>query len=495
MWLERVGVALPELTDLRTYTSKTYDNGDGTFTLEAHAGHIHYDNAGTLRNVDLQFEDKGTYWQVTKASYRLYVAKAFDAPDLIRFDNRFQSANHSIYYRPHSLWWVNMDDKAERTKWKDRQSVTGVLNAAANKITWADAFGSGVDFELTLRRSGFSKELVLPSKPPTGGAPYTNWALGVVSGFSADNLTVGAGGDWDGLTYYERTERMEVREAGGAKSYIQKAWGVDSSTPEKRRELPVFFEKKAGVLWQGKLIPESFIENAVYPARMDTITDYYAGAGDGHVGFYHASDGWATIQGAATGSYHADTAVDMTTESWKGAAAERNIARIFIPLDTSALDDGATISDAVLYTYLVATANGDNDGDDWITVVETSQPSTAALENVDYDLCGDSIDDPTEGIDNGDRLDLTGLSTGQYYTFALNATGIGWIDKTGTTKLGLREGHDVLDNEIAGAGATQNQFQVSTSEEAGTAKDPYLKVTYTVPGAQASKRLLRGVGA
>jgi len=34
---------MAELTGLRRYTSKTFDNGDGTRTLEAHVGHIsHY---------------------------------------------------------------------------------------------------------------------------------------------------------------------------------------------------------------------------------------------------------------------------------------------------------------------------------------------------------------------------------------------------------------------------------------------------------------------
>ena len=119
---------MAEIAELRTYTSKTHDNGDESLTLEAHVGHIHYDDAGALQDVDLTFEDMGTYWRVTKASYKLYINKDFGASDLIRFDNRYEGANHSIYYEPHSVWWVNADDKSKRTKWKDAQDVTGTLN-------------------------------------------------------------------------------------------------------------------------------------------------------------------------------------------------------------------------------------------------------------------------------------------------------------------------------------------------------------------------------
>lgn len=42
---------MPELTALRTYTSKTHANGDGSLTLHAHIGHIHYqDDAGDLQD-------------------------------------------------------------------------------------------------------------------------------------------------------------------------------------------------------------------------------------------------------------------------------------------------------------------------------------------------------------------------------------------------------------------------------------------------------------
>lgn len=463
-----------EVVGLRTYTSKTFGNGSGLRRLEAHIGHIHYkDVVGDFRDVDLTFEDQGTYFLVTKASYRLYVSKAFDVPDLIRFDNRYEGAFHSIYYAPHSIWWVNTDDKSERTKWKDRQAVTGTLNAAGNQITWANAFGAGVDFQVTLYRSGFTKEIVINSKPPTGAAPYTNWALGVVFRWTADNLTVKAlgGSDWDDLTYYEHTGQFEVREAGGAKSYIQAAYGIDSA--EKRKELAVFYEKKGGFLWQGKLIPSSFIEQATYPARMDTSTSYYAGAGDGYVHLEDEPD-WDTCHDAATGT---GVAFGGQSDMYVQVNTGYTIRRVFLPIDTSALPDDATISAAALYTFVKTKLDNDNDANAWITVVQTSQPDPTQLTTADYDLCGDSIDNPTEGT--ADRKDITAIPVvpDQYINWVLNATGRGWISKTGYTLLGLREGHDCVDDAPDG----RNNLFGYTSERAGTSQDPYLSVTYTVP--------------
>lgn len=471
-----------EVTALRDYNKKVFDQENGTIKAYLHPGHIHYkDSQGDFQNVDLTFEDMGTYWRVTKASFRLYVNKIFDAGDLIRFDNRYEGANHSIYYRPYSIWWVNADNKSERTKWLDRKKVTGVLNAEGNKITFTNAFANGVHYEITILRSGFTKELVVDSKPNTGSAPYTNWMIGVVAGWSGDGLKIKANDytDWDDNGYYEYTDYFTISEiATGLKSYIKHAYGIDSSTPRPRRvALPVFFEKQGGTLWQGKLISENMIENAVYPIRVDTVTSYYAGAGDGDVTYSNAS--WDVAHDAATGTLadYTDTDYDVAIGGGWGSFW---ISRHFIPIDTSGLPDAATISAATLYLYFTAANKSSSDGNGWMTTVQTNQASTSTLSTADYDQCGDAIDNPTEGNDSGNRIDLGAVSTGQYTGIPLNATGIGWISKTGYTKLGLREGHDATDTSYLPDQA-EDSATISSSEATGTSQDPYLEVTYTVP--------------
>lgn len=115
-----------------------------------------------------------------------------------------------------------------------------------------------------------------------------------------------------------------------------------------------------------------------------------------------------------------------------------------------------------------------------MAVVQTSQPSTSELTTADYDLCGDAIDNPTKGSAN---IDLTGLTIGAYRDFTLNATGLGWISKTGYTMLGVREGHDIQDIwSDPGEVDKESGIWVSASEQTDTSQDPYLSVTYTTGG-------------
>lgn len=466
---------MPELTELRTYNSNTIDNGDGTFTLNAHVGHIHYkDSSGDMQPVDFTWVDKGTYWQMKKASYNIFVSKDFAAADLIRFDNKFDGANHTIYYKPHSIWWMNADNKTQRTKWKDAQSVTGTVSG--DTITWENCFGAGVNFEVTLKRSGFVKNVVLPSKPPTGGAPYANWYLVPVFQYTGDGITVKSdeNTDWNGTDYYEWDGEFELRETvSGLKTFIKQAYGIDSSDPPKFKKLPVFFEKKGGSLWQGKLISENLIENATYPARFDTTSTYYSGSGDGYVR-NEAADTWANVRGAATGTESTDSTSPAFAQSYESGGTI-GIGRTFQPSDTSAIPDAATITAASFFAYFYSSGtNTDNDGYDYYALVETTQASTSSLTTADYDAVGSTK------WSNSDH-DITDLTSNtQYYEWVFNATGLAGISKTGWTKIGFREGHDFDNHEIATG--TNNRARYYTSERTGTANDPYLSVTYTTAG-------------
>lgn len=463
---------MAELIQKRTYTSKTHGNPDGSFTLDAYGGHIHYDNQGQLEDVDLSLEDMGTYWQMKKTSYKLYINKAFGGNQLIRFDNRFEGANHTIYYTPHSVWFFNADNMSERTKIKDAQVVSGFYDSGNRTVTWTNAFGNGVHFQVTIMRHGFKKEIVVDSKPNLGTSPYANYYVVPVFKWEATGLTVKAAAqsDWDEYSYYEHSGLFEIKEVAGYKSYIRQAHGIDADG--RRKELKVIFEKRGGALWQGKLITKNMLDNATFPVRADTITDYTGGAGDG---FVRATDSggtpWDTAHDKDPGD-GLDEAYCQVRSYLVGG--DGDIARACIPIDTSALPDNAVISAAVFWWYVAGVpGNGDNDGDDWLVVVQTTQSDPANLATSDFAKCGDSVDDPTEG---SNRLDIGSVSgSGNWNVLTLDATGRGWISKTTYTLLGVREGHDVLDNEVAG----NNTVNFQSSEGANP---NYLKVTYTVPG-------------
>ena len=215
-----------------------------------------------------------------------------------------------------------------------------------------------------------------------------------------------------------------------------------------------------------------------------TTTNYYVDGnnGDGGVEYWGNPLAWdACHDGAAGNSTDSEAIKSLVWKSADGAA--RAIDRGFVPIDTQALPASATISAASLFLWCIQTYKADLDAYAYLTVVQTTQPSTSAITNADYDLCG-SVDSPTEGMDSGDHVGVSGASSGGYIEFVLNSTGIGWIIKGGYTKLGIREGHDVEDVANDVTGSTGLAFEGSIT---GT-HPPYLSVTYTVPGIPILRR-------
>lgn len=204
---------------------------------------------------------------------------------------------------------------------------------------------------------------------------------------------------------------------------------------------------------------------------------FYAGTGDGFV-IGPGSSVWTTLHDALTGGGFNSTGTITSIKTGKSSTGSFSIDRTFLPFDTSGLPDEAEIVSANLSVYVSAKINADNDGDDFITIVNTSQASPTSLVTADYDQVG-SISNPVEGTD--ERKDLTSISTGSYLSFVLNSTGLSWVSKEGFTQLGLREGHDVLNSAFGGASNSSNSIQVRTSNYAGTSFDPILAISYRLP--------------
>ena len=222
---------------------------------------------------------------------------------------------------------------------------------------------------------------------------------------------------------------------------------------------------------------------------MGTTTNYYAGAGDGRVNYDDTTGqpsqaNWDTVHDATTGTnFNYDSLTTLTSGIYiYGVGNQIRIYRGFFPCDTSGLPDAASISAAIMKIY-VASKNDDYNGDgyDYIAVIQTDQPNTAELTTADYNNCG-ATNNPTKGSND---IDITGISTVAYTDFTLNATGRGWVSKTGTTMLGIREGHDIEDNFPGDPGEVDKKSTISAyfSERAGTDQDPYLEVTYTAAAA------------
>ena len=217
---------------------------------------------------------------------------------------------------------------------------------------------------------------------------------------------------------------------------------------------------------------------------------FYAGAGDGQVYRDTTNTSWADAHDILDGNTAAYELTLIQVGCRYIADPGYQIVRGFLPFDTSDLPNTATITAGVFSVYVTGTADIDNDGDDYIVAVQTSQTSNTELVVGDYDTCGDAITNPTIGSNTSD---ISGIGSSAYEDFTLTATGRSWISLTSYTKLGLREGHDCLNHAIA-TSVGYTRIQLSTSEEEGTSQDPKLVVTYTLgpPGVKTINDLTIG---
>lgn len=211
--------------------------------------------------------------------------------------------------------------------------------------------------------------------------------------------------------------------------------------------------------------------------RSPILMSFYGGTGDGSI-FATPNLSWDTVHDALSGGTVNSTGTTLVARTGFDASTKYVVERAFLPFDTSALPDDAEIQSAALKVYVSSKSNKDNDGNDFITVVNTNQASTSTLAKGDFDMAG-SIDFPLEGTD--ERKDLTSISMSAVLPFNLNAVGLSWISKNGFTKLGLREGHDVLDSAFTGTKTQYNTLQIRTANYTGTTYDPILDVTYLLP--------------
>lgn len=191
-------------------------------------------------------------------------------------------------------------------------------------------------------------------------------------------------------------------------------------------------------------------------------------------GFAFNSDPtWASTHDAAS----SDTIDDTDVLLFSGSLKQTNfgIWRAGVLFDTSNLT-GENIFDAVISLWTIAKNNADNDGNDFISVVETTTVNDNVMHLNDFGL-----QTTTEIHNAGERKDITDdVPLSQYIDFQFNALGTSTIIQTGVSKFGIREGHDLLDDPINDP--TASQFvSFSASDVSGTSEDPMLVVEHSSP--------------
>lgn len=203
---------------------------------------------------------------------------------------------------------------------------------------------------------------------------------------------------------------------------------------------------------------------------------------DGDVGTNGAST-YATAHSTADCTDCSGTTVAATENSCTKLASPCNnlscsVLRFVTNFDTSSLGASATISAATLSVKPNLIPRNDNA--DFVRVVTTGDS--------DNDLVlGHFASFGTTG--QASDVNISSMTAEVYTDFALNATGLANISKTGVTKFGLRCGTDISNTEplpadsdcvVNSANGTIVFFH--TADQTGTGSDPKLAITYTLPG-------------
>ncbi len=219
----------------------------------------------------------------------------------------------------------------------------------------------------------------------------------------------------------------------------------------------------------------------------DTLTVYPdPGTGaitvDGVVGMVNQVDiGWSTVRNAA-GNYGSANVSDaigniFATQAYTSTNNWRYIIRAISTFYTAALTADATIIAVVLSWF----GREKNDTPGWTPNVDiyTATPAANnAIADTDYAQTGGTT--PTS--QTGSPITYANFSVTGYNDFTFNATGRGNVSKTGISRFSVRNAnYDVANTQPTWSSNAECNINAYFADQTGTANDPKLVVTYTVP--------------
>lgn len=274
------------------------------------------------------------------------------------------------------------------------------------------------------------------------------------------------------------TQRVRGERGAGIKPLTM--WNSGNGEARTKRTIAIDAEvhTRGSDLFITKIHPKAFFADSLYPLYSDTTSTFNPDAHvestsvDGAVTKNNSTD-WDTTHDATTGQavLTTQTDVDLRAGSPPGQT-NYLLARCFFLFDTSSIGGPITISASTVKLWGLFINNDDNDGDDFHTIIVSTPATDTDLITADYDQVG-ATDNPTKVSDD---LDISSLSTGQYNTFTLNATGFAEIDSDEISRFGVREGHDQIDSPVDG---NLNGMGVASADNATASQHPELSVTFT----------------
>ena len=215
---------------------------------------------------------------------------------------------------------------------------------------------------------------------------------------------------------------------------------------------------------------------------------------------FYASDDWRTFLNTGESDWAsavADTPAGVVTDGLTtdvvsyirdNGSLFSGLIRAYFVFNTSALPDTDSISSATysLKGSLVSNPTVHGNPSVVVTPVTTVGDTTGNVTDHDIDNFGSRASD-------GDIL-YSDWAVGSYNDFALNATGIAAISKTGYTKFGVLSDkeRDVTD---PGKDTATGYVSAYMSEDggSGTTNDPKLVVEHAASGGGAERRIIRTI--
>jgi len=494
---------MQEIIKNRTLKKKEFLD-KGSIYHEMHIGDIHYEYGGNLVDVDYHIEEFANYWQVEKASYRLYISKDFLGSGnpyndkLFVWRNRRVGSNHGLSWQPFLVGFSSPLAPTGSTKTLGvAQSVNGVFSQSQDGgngiLTWRNAFGKDIDFQIMITRGGIRTILCINNivalnlvANPGDLVLHKQIEFEGAAKLRTSDLAY----DWDKKTDYETSGSYYVYENSQdmlKRTIVKegKVWDsqmidVAPTVPDRRYEnVRIIFAEIDGVLTTIKVVSRTFLESAIYPIYTDASTAYADTGGDGYT--YREQSTWNdTHDGDGENAYPSNSGddEDMVRASLKASTGKYMIQRGHFPFDLSGESSG-TVDSATLSIFGGDVTQIGGPTDDGVTVGDSGQADGSSLVAGDYNNF--TIDSMPEFIDS--RPAITTWHTDAYHDMTLNSNGRSCVESalgSGYATLGLREKHHDVDDNAPGSDVYQI-VKTRYADYTGTGSDP--KLTWTLVAA------------
>jgi len=207
-------------------------------------------------------------------------------------------------------------------------------------------------------------------------------------------------------------------------------------------------------------------EDNIQKGKVGNTTSTIYPTTDGSTG-QEAGGNWNFCHDKTVGNVlQQDIATNQASEARRVSGSDFRIGRWGVKFDTSVIgtDD---IDTAVLSFKLWRNESNQAHG-----LVQFTPANTSTFALADYSQFG-ATNNPTEGATR-----VTPTNTSSYNALTLNATGIGWINKTGDTLFGIRMEKDMDDVQPTSIGRNG----IRGAATSGTTSDPKLVVEHSSSG-------------